>query len=633
MNLKKTIAALSAAAVAVSAMATSVSAAFADHTVSFNLVQHVPEHQRGTATFRAVIQSDNNTINNNGDLVIQFVNGSDISFTHLGDGEVKITTEVMNTRSGARENPKRFTTYAGNDEVPTWQYTDGIRINPMYAVSGDPLVYGSDLTDFYADRAGDPVDLSDTASRFIGTRGFQNDDRAFLPSDTDKRQDLEGMDAIEEIVFKVSDRSMVGNEQRVTVTLELGHYESQREVSRAFNGGDGAVALNLYQDTSSDVINVAEVRRNALGAAGIGNGGWLAYNGDEYSAIVEAGGTQLTEEQTADRPAMTNVTSDSWDSIRYPMATNTHGRISFVDDDYDAYKIATPGVAANYGLTTQNDILYYLGLPGLNGTVERGGEMSGIPYYNAQAIINDAIANYNSVTVVFHTAKENVGHDFNDRTGNGWGAGRYIDWESSETDLSTPYYKSLQPQLYNRFHGDAADGWGMASPQTGYVDYSFGSLFSGALLINGQHTMSLSDINAFDYSETTLSFNLDKIFANPNSGAAYNPALGYIWSMRLATSNLWFWDSMDIVAANVETETVETIAPLVEDEDILDEEEFGEEDLDWEVEEPDFDWEPEEIEPEVEVIPTTPPTGNASAALAVIPVALAAAAIVIKKRK
>jgi len=629
MNLKKTIAALSAAAVAVSAMATSVSAAFADHTVSFNLVQHVPEHQRGTATFRAVIQSDNNAIDTEGNLVIQFVNGSDVSFTHLGDGEVKITTEVMNTQSGARENPKRYTTFAGNDEVPTWQYTDNIRINPAYAidVSGGPGtdIYGSNLTDFYADRNGDPVNLSTTASRHIAQRGFVNDDRAFLPSDTEKRQDLDGMDAIEEIVFKVQDRSMTGGNNRVTVTLEVGHYESQREISRAFNGGDGAVALNLYQDVTSDVINVAEIRRDARGSAGLGNDGWIAYNGDEY-------GLGLAEDETGDRPAMTNVTSDSWDSIRYPMATSNHGRVSFVDDDYDAYKIATPGVAANYGLTTQNDILYYLGLPGLNGTVERGGEMSGIPYYNAQAIINDAIANYNSVTVVFHTAKENVGHDFNDNRGEGWAAGRYIDWQSTETDLSTPYYKSLQPQLYNRFHGDAADGWGMASPQTGYVDYSFGSLFSGALVINGQHTMSLSDINAFDYSETTLSFNLDKIFANPNSGAAYNPALGYVWSMRLATSNLWFWDSMDIVAANVETETVESLAPVVEDDDIIEDDEF-EEELDWEVEEPDFDWEPEEIEPEVEVIPTTPPTGNASAALAVIPVALAAAAIVIKKRK
>ena len=139
--------------------------------------------------------------------------------------------------------------------------------------------------------------------------------------------------------------------------------------------------------------------------------------------------------------------------------------------------------------------------------------------------------------------------------------------------------------------------------------------------------MSLNDAAVFDYGETSLSFN----WADLNNGAAYNPVVNYVRTIKLATSREWYWDSLDITGAIVESENAATNDGTEAEEETIgeEEEELGEEE---EAEEPEVEEEPAAEEEEPAAPAENPATGNAPIALAVIPVALAAAAVVAKKR-
>ena len=90
--------------------------------------------------------------------------------------------------------------------------------------------------------------------------------------------------------------------------------------------------------------------------------------------------------------------------------------------------------------------------------------------------------------------------------------------------------------------------------------------------------------------------------------------------MKLATSNTWYWDNLTVVLTAAAADDATSDAGVEADDEELAEEEVEEEVVE------------EVVEEEVEVEVSNPTTGNASVALAVIPVALAAAAVVAKKR-
>lgn len=131
--------------------------------------------------------------------------------------------------------------------------------------------------------------------------------------------------------------------------------------------------------------------------------------------------------------------------------------------------------------------------------------------------------------------------------------------------------------------------------------------------------MSLAETDYFDWTATSLSFDWDAIM---DGAMTSNDYAVYLHSMKLATSNTWYWDNMTVTLTAGAADDVEAEAGVEADDEELAEEEVEEEVVE-EVEE-------EEVEVEVEV--DNPTTGNASVALAVIPVALAAAAVVAKKR-
>ena len=169
------------------------------------------------------------------------------------------------------------------------------------------------------------------------------------------------------------------------------------------------------------------------------------------------------------------------------------------------------------------------------------------------------------------------------------------------------------------------------------------NLVSAGLVVNSELTMQLNDTKKLTWNENQLTFN----WFDVTDETKITRANQILTTMLLYTPVDWYWDSLDVaVFEPEEEEDVNAGEGIEEDGEVLDEEieeeeieEEEEEEEDWEEEEEEEEPEIEEPEVEeteaevVEVAPVaSPKTGNSPIALAVIPVALAAAAVVAKKR-
>ena len=264
-------------------------------------------------------------------------------------------------------------------------------------------------------------------------------------------------------------------------------------------------------------------------------------------------------------------------------------------------------------------------------------------YVNVRAVLNDAIENYEGVTFTFNTAASKVKYALasGSKTNPTLDASLYATYDAAikaagANQWVTAVYSDEWGAVdtYTAF-GEHTYDWAYALETSGFTGYDWGgtNLFAGALVVNETYTMSLSNTEYFDWTKTSISFDWEAIMDN---AATTNNYATYIHSLKLATSNLWFWDSMDVVLTAGEADDVTADAGAEVDDSTLDDEDGEDIAIDEEDEDPVVDGEDEEPAPVVDEEPapvvTNPPTGNASVALAVIPVALAAAAIVAKKR-
>ncbi len=236
----------------------------------------------------------------------------------------------------------------------------------------------------------------------------------------------------------------------------------------------------------------------------------------------------------------------------------------------------------------------------------------------------------------------------------------------NHVDNALWYHPRFSQDLYQSFTWGGKNGYvqfGPAQPtdKDQYGSYSGAwnnNLTSAGLVVNSRWTMQLSDVTAFEWGDQTISFLWDAV-----KDQAVTNASNFLQSMQLYTPTEWYWEKLDVKVGAAITEEVAVQAPLEEEpeevteaeveteEEIIEEEEPIEDDFEEPIEDEPFEEEPEvfdepvedETEPEVtepevtepievEVV-ESPKTGNASVALAVIPVALAAAAVVAKKRK
>lgn len=626
MNMKKTIAAIAAGAVAVSAMATTVSA-LESGSLTYNLVNTLEDQTNGKLTIKATFQN------------VKLVSGQEVVINPKGMGwtdKVVVSGQYIDTNKAIA--PMTFTrdiwSEGYSSQTEDMIKGDGIHI-PVKAVNdGSPALMGGVATDATPDTpAVDPVPAAS----------------------------------------EVTDKS-------ANITAAVADIKVQ---TAAFAGMAGGTYTIKY-DTDKWVI---------LDAEGFSTGKEILVNG----ATGEADGETLTVKYTAPvegKPAVPGAPATDGAQMANITVTVTMKAIDEKDwetinkalkhpDHADGLGISLNGVwgdATGSGFTaptkrraplmtyyTDNlNVIEYLEKAHVNGD-DKG-------YANVGAVINDAIENYETVTFTFNTASANVawgvasiGTDgakkFNPTfvwtTNDGkqksrtdvaaefgqlinktdkWGES-YQDWKYDRDDyIIMGYYPDNDWEgvdTYKAF-GDHTYDWFYSPEGTGMVgmDWAGQDLFAGALIVNEKQTMSLGNTEYFDWNKTSISFDWDAIM---DGAATTNNYATYVHSLKLATSQYWFWDSMNLVLTAGESDDVSADAGVEADDETLDDEDdeiIDGDDDDEPVADDDEDEEPAPVvdEPAPAPVVTNPPTGNASVALAVIPVALAAAAIVAKKR-
>lgn len=626
MNMKKTIAAIAAGAVAVSAMATTVSA-LESGSLTYNLVNTLEDHSNGKLTIKATFQN------------VKLVSGQEVVINPKGMGwkdKVVVSGQYIDTNKAIA--PMTFTRdiwsegYSSQTEdMIKW---DGIHI-PVKAVNdGSPALMGGVATDATPDTpAVDPVpaasEVTDKSANItaavadikVQTAAFAGmaDGTYTIKYDTDKWVilDAEGFSTGKEILVN----GATGEADGETLTVK---YTAPVEGKPAVPGApatDGAQMANITVTVTMTAIDekdwetINKALKHPEHADGLGislNGVWGDATGSGFTAPTK---------------------------LRAPLMTYYTDNLNIVE---------------------------YLEKAHVNGD-DKG-------YANVGAVINDAIENYETVTFTFNTASANVawgiasiGTDgakkFNPTmawTANDgkqksrtdvaaiygefvkktdkWGE-QYDDWKYDRDDyIIMGYYPENDWEgvdTYKAF-GDHTYDWFYSPEGTGMVgmDWAGQDLFAGALIVNEKQTMSLGNTEYFDWNKTSISFDWDAIM---DGAATTNNYATYVHSLKLATSQYWFWDSMNLVLTAGESDDVSADAGVEADDETLDDEDdeiIDGDDDDEPVADDDEDEEPAPVvdEPAPAPVVTNPPTGNASVALAVIPVALAAAAIVAKKR-
>ena len=400
-------------------------------------------------------------------------------------------------------------------------------------------------------------------------------------------------------------------------------------------------------------------------------------------------------------------------TVTIDAAETSYGSTKKVNADIDAGKVAIQGVGVTdvtptvvrvytgagdstytkipFKTSTSNNlnIINYLQYGNYSAGGKGGVRTNDSNYTNVAAVLNDAIANYESVVFTFNTATQNIAWmadpDLADadridigRGGDTWGLNHFgcAFWDNGNTwsakdnndvtyvkkDLlasvggnennivavyvddwaGTDAYKSFNQHLYNGTVNQYYDSLlgNFQSEGTGYIGFDWNgyNLFQGALVINENLTMSLQDTDYFDYTNTSLSFDWDAIM---DGAATSNNFATYVQSIKLATSTTWYWDNMTVVLtagaaedAGLGAGTEGDEGSLDDSDDIDDGDDIIDDDDDFVDDDDDFVDDGDDVDdtPVVDNTVSNPQTGNAPVALAVIPVALAAAAVVAKKR-
>ncbi|MGN1305444.1 MAG: hypothetical protein ACI4YB_10475 [Oscillospiraceae bacterium] len=366
--------------------------------------------------------------------------------------------------------------------------------------------------------------------------------------------------------------------------------------------------------------------------------------------------------------------ADGTTQAQYNTMLTTAGVFYLIDDVNTVYNakgtVSTSDIKAPFRThanttTGVTEIIGYLGRVGIKD--------KGAGYQNVGAVINDMIANYEDVEFKFNTATDNVLTAAWLDGKEGWignaqfYAGYYVTGiPQVESWMGDGTFKSFPQHLYN-LYGDEGTGYTYSD---GYV---FNNLFNSALIANNGFTMNQSSVEAFAYNATSVTFK----WVDLTGGAQFVYPAGAINTLQLATSAEWYWDSMDVTGMEVSAEDTTTSAGSEDDSEDLPEDdededaEIGEDDAaeddadvdvadddvadddaaeddtddaaedDADDADDDADAADDDADDTTDAADDTtgdaaeagnPGTGNAPIALAVIPVALAAAAVVAKKR-
>lgn len=648
MNMKKTIAAIAAGAVAVSAMATTVSAVESG-TFNYNLVNTLQNQKNGKVTIKATFPN------------VKLVAGTTIDIGLPGMGwtdKVVVSGQYIDTNKAI--NPITFTRdvwsegYSAETEAQIgWEK---VTLQVKSVNDGTPYTLIGGAAEATDGTEGTAASLTAVAStgHILAVNEAILKANGVIPG-TYTLTYRAGKDAVEPVAagwytdaaktIKVSDAAILaalaGKEEEGKAAAGV-KWETTTYYYDAGSAGTAKVEAGWF-DANDKAPTFYGVDATAIAAPVAGNTIVVNYN----AGTEGTKGTDVVMANLTVTVNMKSITDKDWETVNGKLKNHTYG-ISlngvFGDATGSAYTAPTAYKAPFMTQSKEFDkgyqnIINYLNTANVNGDDKA--------YKNVGAVINDAIENFETVTFTFNTAAANVrfaaatgsytnpviNHDninkeYND-TLKKLATGEFIvglyaenDWEGVDT------YKAFGDHTYDWFYTPEGTGF------TG-MDWGGQNLFAGALIVNEGLTMSLSNTEYFDWTKTAISFDWDAIM---DGAATTNNYATYIHSIKLATSNMWFWDSMDLVLVAGTADTVDADAAAEVDEDTIDEDKDDiDADDDDDVEPADDDDDDEDVAPVVDepapaLVVSNPPTGNAPVALAVIPVALAAAAIVAKKR-
>ena len=555
MNMKKTIAAVAACAMAVSAMATTVSA------VDENATEAQSLHYDLTIKEEAKVSS------------LSFV-AKDIKF----DAKQLAIFYPVNTLKG-------------------FDATKSVAAKDFSALNNTITVVATDLStkQYYTFTF-----TANTGSKeYDGTTSFY-----YVNKDGQDVNDATGT---------VTDRTAVGAVLRV----DLENSTQGKGILNAFAGGTTQIDVSVKHDT------------NAL-------------TFDDQGALSASVSTQKIYCQLDDAHTYPEVVDSA--AIADPKtAANVmaNGKGELVKTD-----VKKPMKTVS---NTKSNTAEIFGRLGTKGTKSKDSN-----YVNVSAVVNDMIANYDDVVFTFNTATDNVFTkaylDANENAGN-WSTNSikrlYQDYyvtgvPTADSWMGEDTFKSFPQALYNLF-GDEGTG-------NVYSDsYTFNNLFNAALVANNELTMNQSSITPFVYSKTAVSFS----WSDMTGGNAFVHPASALRTLQLATSSDWYWDSMDVTGYTLAADDASTDAGANDDGEDLDDADDAGDDADIDDGADDIDDGAGDVDADDTddvdtddtdaaddttdvaddtVVPENPATGNAPIALAVIPVALAAAAVVAKKR-
>ena len=246
-------------------------------------------------------------------------------------------------------------------------------------------------------------------------------------------------------------------------------------------------------------------------------------------------------------------------------------------------------------------------------------------YTKPVAVLKDAIANHDNVVFTFTSYNGYVGTAKSHLVNQWVNMDQGYTYQTSDHDWYNPNFgQHLYTNLdnaYSLFDSNEYDQYGSYSSAWGI------NLFTGAVVVNSGLTMQLSDTDTFNWGSNTLSFDWFDI----TDEGKITDAKTFLTSMLLYTPVDWYWDTLTVVVSDDEDEAIDAGEGLDGEGDTIDDEEPADEEI---VEEPEVEETEAPAETEAAPVETapSPATGNAPVALAVIPVALAAAAVVAKKR-
>lgn len=608
MNMKKTIAAIAAGAVAVSAMATTVSAVEAK-TLNYNLTATLARQNDGNVTVKATFPNVALTTGTNAVIRVTRPNGEGWNDRIVLSGQYIDTNKAI--------NPITFT----HD-----RWSDGYS-----AAEGCLSSWADPANGVYYHVVTLPVKaVNDGTPALIGGEGTAAVDA------------VTAVAAATEVTAKSAG-----------IAEEIADIKVQTTAFAGLTGGNYTIKYDNAQTKWFILDNEGFATATAVQVQGTTPADdetlTVKYTApvEGVTAVPAAAGTQTANITVTATIKSTNF-GETWDADVSNAIAN--GKLAIeIDTNGSGYKkgdttYSNLTVATKYKMpfrTTLNDntnIITYLENANVVGDDKH--------YVNVRAVLNDAIENYDGVTFTFNTAASKTAYvvatgadkvnptikddkqykTYEAAVRAATGANDWVTAVYSDGNDSTDTYTAFGEHTYD---------WYYAPETTGFTGYNWGgqNLFAGALVINEAYTMSLSNTEYFDWTKTSISFDWEAIMDN---AATTNNYATYIHSLKLATSNLWFWDSMDVVLTVGEADDVSADAGVTADDATLDDDDDDiTADDDDEPADDDDDDEPAPVVDEpapVAPVATNPPTGNAPVALAVIPVALAAAAIVAKKR-